>query len=111
MIIAYTQCIRMFLSVAGFVVGSSVLHPAISVATAADSLSMNLGSIDFPNSGASEAQPAFLTGMKAFHSFEFEDAREAFRAHSYVSPVADGVICGFGAHSYTLGIRALVSKL
>ncbi len=38
-------------------------------------------------------------------------AREAFRAHSYVSPVADGVICGFGAHSYTLGIRALVSKL
>lgn len=38
-------------------------------------------------------------------------AREAFRAHSYVSPVADGVICGFGAHSYTLGIRALVSRL
>ncbi|MEM1049156.1 MAG: type II 3-dehydroquinate dehydratase [Pseudomonadota bacterium] len=38
-------------------------------------------------------------------------AREAFRAHSYVSPVADGVLCGFGAHSYTLGIRAIVSKL
>lgn len=38
-------------------------------------------------------------------------AREAFRTHSYVSPVAGGVICGFGADSYTLGIRALASQL
>jgi len=86
MTIANAQCIRMFLSVAGLVVGSSVLHPAISVATAADSLAANLGSIDFPNSGAPEAQPAFLTGMKAFHSFEFEDAREAFREAQSIDP-------------------------
>ena len=44
----------------------------------ASSLAANLGSIDFPNSGATEAQTAFLTGMKALHSFEFEDAGEAF---------------------------------
>jgi tetratricopeptide (TPR) repeat protein len=37
-----------------------------------------LGSISFPNSGAPEAQKAFLTGVKALHSFQFDDARIAF---------------------------------
>lgn len=36
-------------------------------------------------------------------------AREAFRHHSYLSPVAKGVICGFGAQSYVLGIAALAA--
>ena len=38
-------------------------------------------------------------------------AREAFRHHSYVSPVALGVICGFGATSYKLAISALAERL
>ena len=36
-------------------------------------------------------------------------AREEFRHHSTLSPVAKGVICGFGAESYLLAIDALVS--
>ncbi|MBA1274741.1 type II 3-dehydroquinate dehydratase [Stutzerimonas azotifigens] len=31
--------------------------------------------------------------------------REAFRHHSYVSPVAVGVLCGFGSHGYRLAIE------
>lgn len=38
-------------------------------------------------------------------------ARESFRHHSYISPVALGVICGFGATSYRLAISALAEKL
>jgi 3-dehydroquinate dehydratase-2 len=33
--------------------------------------------------------------------------REAFRHQSYISPVATGVICGFGAKSYELALMAL----
>lgn len=36
-------------------------------------------------------------------------AREAFRHHSFVSPVAKGVIAGFGALSYTLALDAAMS--
>ena len=37
-------------------------------------------------------------------------AREAFRHHSYVSPVATGVICGLGATGYRLALSALAEK-
>lgn len=38
-------------------------------------------------------------------------AREQFRHHSFVSPAAKGLICGFGAHSYVLAIDALARVL
>lgn len=38
-------------------------------------------------------------------------ARETFRRHSYFSDVAVAVICGFGAQSYTLGLRGLLAHL
>lgn len=37
--------------------------------------------------------------------------REEFRHHSYISPVAVGVISGFGPESYYLALRAIVNIL
>ena len=38
-------------------------------------------------------------------------AREAFRRHSYLSDLAVGVICGFGADSYRLALDAALKRL
>jgi 3-dehydroquinate dehydratase-2 len=38
-------------------------------------------------------------------------AREPFRHHSYLSPIAVGVISGFGPNSYSLGLSAIVQRL
>ncbi|MEN9874919.1 MAG: hypothetical protein RL186_1816 [Pseudomonadota bacterium] len=37
--------------------------------------------------------------------------REAFRHHSFISPIASGVIVGFGRTSYSLAIEAALSLL
>ena len=41
---------------------------------------VNLGQIDFPTSGSPAAQETFLQGVLWLHSFEYEDARQEFRA-------------------------------
>ena len=38
-------------------------------------------------------------------------AREAFRHHSFIAPVAAGVIAGFGSLSYDLALRALLVEV
>lgn len=37
--------------------------------------------------------------------------REIYRHHSYMSLVAKGVICGFGAHGYVMALGALAAML
>ncbi|WP_226665106.1 type II 3-dehydroquinate dehydratase [Microbulbifer aggregans] len=38
-------------------------------------------------------------------------AREPFRHHSYLSDLAQGVICGFGAGSYRLALQAALERV
>lgn len=45
-----------------------------------------LGSLEFPNSGAPEAQESFTRGVLLLHSFEFEDAAEAFAEARIIDP-------------------------
>ena len=52
-------------------------------ATAGES---DLGKIHFPTSGSPEAQEHFLRGALLLHSFEYDDARDAFRAAREIEP-------------------------
>src|SRR5437867_5662781 len=45
-----------------------------------------LGTIDFPTSGAPEAQPQFVRGVLLLHSFEYRDAAQAFREAQRLDP-------------------------
>ena len=47
---------------------------------------LKLGKIDFPTSGSPEAQEHFIRGVLYLHSFEYSDAREAFRQAQEVEP-------------------------
>lgn len=38
-------------------------------------------------------------------------AREGFRAHSYIAPIALGQICGLGSSGYLLALQALFTRL
>ena len=38
-------------------------------------------------------------------------AREKFRQHSYLSDLAEGVICGLGAQSYEFALQAALQKI
>jgi 3-dehydroquinate dehydratase-2 len=38
-------------------------------------------------------------------------ARESFRHHSYIAPIAVGTIAGFGADSYRLALEAMIALL
>src|SRR5207247_1160799 len=45
-----------------------------------------LGHISFPTSGAAAAQPVFLRGVLYLHSFEYDDAIDAFRQAQKIDP-------------------------
>ena len=46
----------------------------------------SLGETNFPNSGAAAAQPDFMRGLLLLHSFEFDAARQSFRAAQAKDP-------------------------
>jgi tetratricopeptide (TPR) repeat protein len=56
--------------------------PAVLIARHADQKEAHvhaLGSVEFRNSGNAASQPAFQRGVALLHSFEYDDAAEAFR--------------------------------
>ena len=58
----------------------------LTVGMLTSSASQELGTIEFPTSGAAGAQPAFIRGIKSLHSFEFADAADAFREAQKIDP-------------------------
>ena len=63
------------------------LSVAASVAVSvAGSAPAPLGHINFPTSGSAAAQPAFIRGVLLLHSFEYDEAIDAFREAERVDP-------------------------
>ncbi|MGH7709638.1 MAG: hypothetical protein ACREOG_00045 [Gemmatimonadaceae bacterium] len=62
-----------------------VLIAAASVALQAQSTA-RLGTIEFPTSGAPNAQPYFIRGVLYLHSFEYDSAAKAFREAQRLDP-------------------------
>ena len=56
----------------------AALVALVAVCLVSPAKSQELGSIDFPTSGSPAAQPHFIKGVLLMHSFEYDDAREAF---------------------------------
>ena len=65
---------------------ASIIALILVINTVTFAQTANYGSTNFPNSGAAAAQPAFLKGLLALHSFEYEDAREAFQEAENIDP-------------------------
>ena len=70
------RCMRAALGAALFALAAS---PALAQ-------SGGLGTISFPNSGDETAQKDFLDGVRLLHSFEWEDAAEAFQRAQAADP-------------------------
>jgi tetratricopeptide (TPR) repeat protein len=64
----------------------AVLLALLAACVAFPAQSQDLGSIDFPTSGSPAAQPLFIKGVLLMHSFEYDDAREAFVAAQKADP-------------------------
>lgn len=72
----------------GISIRRSALLAGVLIASAAlaQAQTVQLGKIDFPTSGAPAAQPEFIRGALLLHSFEYEDAREAFQRAEKLDP-------------------------
>lgn len=78
--------------------------------TKACALILNAASLTHTSIGIFDALKALAIPIVEVH-LSNPHAREDFRHKSYVSPVAFGVVAGFGIHSYRLAIEGLKGKL
>ena len=69
-----------------------------------DGIILNAGALSHTSIAIADAIAGIETPVIEVHISNVHK-REAFRHHSYVSPVAEGVILGFGLQGYELAVR------
>lgn len=73
----------------------------------ADAIILNAGGYTHTSVAIADAVKAIDAKVIEVHISNIY-AREEFRKHSFISPVADGIICGFGLKGYELAIQSLL---
>ena len=63
-----------------------VLVPVFCLIAPTPGVTQELGSVNFPTSGAAEAQPHFEAGLLLLHNFEYEDAATRFKRAREIDP-------------------------
>lgn len=74
-----------------------------------DGIILNAGGYTHTSVALADAVKAVPTPVVEVHISNIF-AREAFRHHSYLSPVVKGSIVGFGMKSYELALQSFMSK-
>ncbi len=72
-----------------------------------DGIILNAGAYTHSSIAIADAIAAIETPVIEVHISNVHK-REAFRHHSYISPVAEGVIVGFGLRGYELAVQYFV---
>ena len=62
------------------------MEPYVCVSLSIVAQNVGLGKIDFPTSGSEAAQEHFIKGTLLLHSFEYEDAAEAYQQAQKLDP-------------------------
>ena len=88
----------------------AILDHVANVANAADGLIINPAALTHTSIGLRDALVGVGLPFVEVH-LSNTAARERFRRHSYLAPVAAGVVHGFGADGYLLALRGLVARL
>lgn len=83
---SYIHILRGVMMTASLAIAPMSVVKAVESAESGTPIMSDLGSIDFPNSGSKAAQTAFLSGVKAFYSFEFDEAGDDFRLAQKIDP-------------------------
>ncbi len=78
--------------------------------TKADGLILNAGAYTHTSIALLDALKAVSVPIIEVHLSNIF-ARESFRHHSFISPVAQGVICGLGEKGYIMAIEALAELI
>ena len=80
-----------------------------SAADAAEPVILNAGGLTHTSVALRDACAELPAPLIELHISNVH-AREDFRRHSYLSPIANGVIAGFGVRGYLLALRYLVES-
>lgn len=73
-----------------------------------DGIVLNAGALTHTSVGIGDVVMAVETPVVEVHISNVHQ-RESFRAHSYISPYAKGLIIGFGLEGYRLAIESFIS--